>query len=80
MTGPGILFAATEPRWSDYEAPLRAALEAAGVTGYRLSPDLPAAEVDYIVYAPNSSVQDFSVFPQLKAVLNTMFPRFEWRE
>lgn len=70
MTGPGILFAATEPRWSDYEAPLRAALEAAGVTGYRLSPDLPAAEVDYIVYAPNSSVQDFSVFPQLKAVLN----------
>ena len=70
MTGPTVLFAATEPRWDQYEPHLRRALDAAGVRDYRLATDLPAAEVDYIVYAPNSTVQDFSVFPRLKAVLN----------
>lgn len=65
----GVLFAASPALWQDYEAPLRSALSEAGVTA-RLAPDLPASEVDYIVYAPSSAVQDFSVFPRLKAVLN----------
>lgn len=64
-----ILFAAHASRWSEYEAPLKAALKDAGVEAH-LSPDIPAAEVEYIVYAPNSDVQDFTVFPKLKAVLN----------
>ncbi|WP_375174884.1 2-hydroxyacid dehydrogenase [Pseudooceanicola sp.] len=64
-----VLFAATEERWHDYETPLRTALEEAGVTA-TLATDLPPEEVDYIVYAPNSDVQDFTPFTRCKAVLN----------
>ncbi len=64
-----VLFAAKHERWSEYQAPLTRALKEAGVDA-RLGTDLPPEEVEYIVYAPNSSVQDFSVFPKLKAVLN----------
>lgn len=64
-----ILFAARSDRWTEYEQPLRKALVDAGITA-NLGCDIPADEVDYIVYAPNSEVQDFTVFPRLKAVLN----------
>ena len=37
---------------------------------YKLSEKLPPSEVDYIIYAPNSPIKDFSVFTNLKAVLN----------
>lgn len=63
-----ILFAAAESRWPQYELPLRHALEAAGVTDYRLATEMPPAEVDYIVYAPNSAVQDFTPYTRTKAV------------
>lgn len=66
---PNILFAAKSERWADYETPLKAALDAAGLD-YRLSPEMPPEQVDYIVYAPNSDVQDFTPFTRLKAVLN----------
>jgi len=66
----GILFAASAERWDDYEAALTRALDAAGVTDYRLAPDLPDAEVDYIVYAPVDTDTDFSRFPRLRAVLS----------
>ncbi|QFT94198.1 Glyoxylate/hydroxypyruvate reductase A [Roseovarius sp. THAF9] len=65
-----ILFAASAERWADYEAPLRKSLHDAGITEYILSTDLPPDEVDYIVYAPNSDVQDFTPFTRAKAVLN----------
>ncbi|WP_305968841.1 MULTISPECIES: glyoxylate/hydroxypyruvate reductase A [unclassified Mameliella] len=64
-----ILFAARSEKWEDYEVPLRSALDAEGLD-YRLDTNLPADEVDYIVYAPNSDVQDFTPFTRLKAVLN----------
>lgn len=64
-----ILFAATEERWHDYKAPLTDALSEAGIKAH-LSTDIPAADVDYIVYAPNSAVQDFTPFIRCKAVLN----------
>lgn len=64
-----ILFAATTDRWADYETPLTAALDATGLD-YRLATDMPAETVDYIVYAPNSAVQDFTPYTRLKAVLN----------
>ena len=67
---PNILFAAVSERWIDYEAPLRAALAKAGLGHARIATEFDPAVVDYIVYAPNSSVQDFSVFPRLKAVLS----------
>ena len=64
-----ILFAATEKRWVEYEVPLREAVADMGIDA-RLATSLPPAEVDYIVYAPNSPVQDFGPYTRLKAVLN----------
>jgi glyoxylate/hydroxypyruvate reductase A len=64
-----ILFAARAERWAEYEAPLRDALDAAGIDA-NLATDIPAAEVDYIVYAPNSFLQDFTPYTRTKAVLN----------
>lgn len=64
-----VLFAATDNRWSEYEAPLQAAIAETGVTAH-ISTDIPAAVVDYIVYAPNSELQDFTPYTRAKAVLN----------
>lgn len=65
-----ILFAAHPDRWAQYEAPLRKALAEAGHGDATLTCEAAPEDVDYIVYAPNSDVQDFSLFPKLKAVLN----------
>ena len=68
---PTIRFAAVSERWEQYEAPLRAALAAQGLAEATLSPDpLPPETVDWIVYAPNSDVQDFTPYTRLKGVLN----------
>lgn len=64
-----VLFAAHENRWAQYEAPLRVALDDIGID-YLLGTDMPPETVDYIVYAPNSDVQDFTPYTRLKAVLN----------
>ncbi|WP_176247985.1 glyoxylate/hydroxypyruvate reductase A [Sulfitobacter sp. HGT1] len=64
-----ILFAARPERWTVYEQPLRDALRAAGITA-KLKLDIPPSEVDYIVYAPNSTLQDFTPYTRAKAVLN----------
>ena len=56
-----ILFAALNEKWEEYEAPLSEALRDAGVEA-KLANDLPAEDVDYIDYAPNSPVQDFTPF------------------
>lgn len=64
-----VLFAARPERWTTYEQPLRDALDAAGITA-NLATDIPPAQVDYIVYAPNSDLQDFTPYTRAKAVLN----------
>jgi len=64
-----ILFAATSERWDQYQEHLKKELDLIGLE-YKLSEKLPPSEVDYIIYAPNSSIKDFSVFTNLKAVLN----------
>ncbi|MFK7869292.1 MAG: 2-hydroxyacid dehydrogenase [Roseobacter sp.] len=64
-----ILFAAREERWAEYEMPLRTALKEASLDA-NLALAIPAAEVDYIVYAPNSFLQDFTPYTRTKAVLN----------
>ena len=64
-----ILFAAVTERWDQYKQPLKKELDLTGLE-YKLSEQLPPSEVDYIIYAPNSSIKDFSVFTNLKAVLN----------
>ncbi len=67
---PVILFAAKAERWTEYEAPLRAALEAADLGHAHLTTQAAPETVDYIVYAPNSGLTDFAPFTRLKAVLN----------
>jgi len=64
-----VLFAARPERWDTYEAPLRAAFADAGLEA-TLSTDLPPAEVDYIVYAPNGPLTDFSPYTRAKGVLS----------
>ncbi|MDX5401056.1 MAG: glyoxylate/hydroxypyruvate reductase A [Rhodobacterales bacterium] len=64
-----ILFAAKPDSWAAYETPLKAALAEKGVQAH-LSRDLTPDEVDYVVYAPNSTVQDFTPYTRCKAVLN----------
>jgi glyoxylate/hydroxypyruvate reductase A len=64
-----VLFAARPDHWRIYESPLKKALSNRGVEAH-LSPDLAPEEVDYIVYSPNSTVQDFTPYTRAKAVLN----------
>ncbi len=64
-----ILFAAKAERWKTYEQPLTRALTDAGVV-FDLRTHFAPEEVDYIVYAPNSDVQDFRPYTRLRAVLN----------
>lgn len=63
------LFAATPARWDAYKNVLPEAFKAAGVNVH-LSRQIAPEEVDYIIYAPNSELQDFTPFTRLKAVLN----------
>ena len=64
-----ILFAAAREGWKTYQAPLRQALEARNIS-FHLAQDIAPENVDYIVYAPSSEVQDFTPFTRCKAVLN----------
>ncbi|OWU85031.1 hydroxyacid dehydrogenase [Oceanicola sp. 22II-s10i] len=66
-----ILFAGGSHRWPQYQAPLRHALDAAGLSEAVLATDLPPAEVDYIVYAPTpDGFTDFTPYTRCKAVLS----------
>jgi glyoxylate/hydroxypyruvate reductase A len=70
MSAPTILFTAKPDRWPTYEPHLRRALAAAGISDAKLTTQADPSDVDYIVYAPNSEVQDFTPYTRLKAVLN----------
>ena len=63
------LFAAHPDRWETYRPTLNAAFERAGVS-VNLQTEFAPDEVDYIVYAPNSPLQDFRPYARAKAVLN----------
>jgi glyoxylate/hydroxypyruvate reductase A len=69
LSGPLVLFASTARDWSDFEAPLREALAAAGVAARLVTAADPAA-VDYIVYAPGGGLEDFAPFTRARAVLS----------
>lgn len=64
-----VLFAATHARWAEYQEPLAQAIAATGIKA-DIRTDHAPDTVDYIVYAPNSPVQDFTPFTRAKAVLN----------
>ena len=67
-----VLFAARPERWPDYRERLPAALAEAGVDAEVVTlEDAPdPATVDWVVYAPNSALQDFGPYARLKGVLN----------
>ena len=64
-----ILFSASKKNWSEYKAPLEEAFASVSLD-YDLRTSFAPSEVDYIIYAPSSSLQDFSPYTSLKAVLN----------
>ena len=64
-----VLFAATKARWDEYRDPLRAAIAEVGIDA-KIDTDMAPRQVDYIVYAPNSDLQDFGPYTRAKAVLN----------
>ena len=64
-----ILFSANEENWKRYKAPLQDALDDKSLD-YELGITIIPSEVDYIIYAPSSYLQDFSPYTKLKAVLN----------
>jgi glyoxylate/hydroxypyruvate reductase A len=63
------LFSATNSNWDKFGVPLRDAFKAAGLT-VELTREAEPSTVDYIIYAPNSTLQDFTPFTNLKAVLS----------
>lgn len=64
-----ILFSANDENWKRYKEPLQDALDNKSLD-YELGRTITPSEVDYIIYAPSSSLQDFSPYTKLKAVLN----------
>ncbi|MFS4580729.1 2-hydroxyacid dehydrogenase [Phaeobacter sp. C3_T13_0] len=64
-----VQYAARSERWNTHEAPLRAAFADAGLA-VDLRIDHAPEDVDYVVYAPNSDLQDFTPYTRCKAVLS----------
>jgi len=64
-----VLFSAPPSRWDVYADHLQSACAAQGLD-VTLSMDITPGDVDYIVYAPNQSLQDFSPYTRTKAVLS----------
>ncbi len=64
-----VLFSAPPDRWDFYRSSLEDAFRRAGLD-VQLGQDLDPTTVDYIVFAPNGPVSDFSSFVRAKAVLS----------
>ncbi|MGB5557267.1 MAG: glyoxylate/hydroxypyruvate reductase A [Paracoccaceae bacterium] len=64
-----VLFSAAPERWEFYRGALEDALRRAGLDAV-LGREIDPAKVDYIVYAPNGPVSDFTPFTRAKAVLS----------
>ncbi len=63
-----VLFAGRDALWPVYQQTLTTAFSRAGLQ-VDLRQDFPAQDVDYIVYAPNGPLTDFSPYRRCKAVL-----------
>ncbi|MGR3637565.1 MAG: 2-hydroxyacid dehydrogenase [Shimia sp.] len=64
-----VLFAALPERWEQYRETLQTAFAERDLP-VDLRTQFTPQDVDYIVYAPNSPVQDFTPYTRCKAVLN----------
>lgn len=65
-----VLFAANAQRWETYRTALPAAFDRAGLDIDLFTETDRPETVDYIVFAPNGTVSDFTPFTNAKAVLN----------
>lgn len=64
-----VLFAPPQALWEEFSPHLLAAFAETGLD-IRLVQDAAPESVDYIVYAPNAALQDFTPYTRCKAVLN----------
>lgn len=64
-----VLFSAPNSSWDKFATPLHNAFQAADLA-VELTRDADPTAVDYIIYAPNSGLQDFTPYTHLKAVLS----------
>ncbi len=64
-----VLFAASDEAWQEYHDVLEKAFAAQNLNVH-LSQQHAADQVDYIVYAPSSRLQDFTPYTKCKAVLS----------
>ena len=64
-----ILFAAPPEQFELYAAPLRQSLAQRGIQA-NVTMDYPPADIDYVVYSPSSTLQDFTPYTHCKAVLS----------
>ena len=69
-----ILFASSPEDWAAYETPLQAAFDKVGLTT-DLRADFPPDQVDYMVYAPDSTVQDFTYDPDTLQFKSNVQPK-----
>lgn len=65
-----VLFTARAAQWELYKAPLIEGFEDAGVPVDLITETSDPHTVDYIIYSPESPVQDFSPYTHLRAVFN----------
>lgn len=65
-----VLFSAAPEDWPVYQNALQEALAEVGLMDVVLARDIPAGQVDYIVYAPAGQRLDFSPYTKTKAVLS----------
>ncbi len=64
-----VLYAGSQARWADYADALPKALAEKGVAA-RLGRDFTPEQTDYMVFAPNGPVSDFTPYKRCKAVLS----------
>ncbi|MCU9836684.1 MULTISPECIES: glyoxylate/hydroxypyruvate reductase A [Ruegeria] len=64
-----VLFSARPALWPVYEPLLSTYLGELGID-FDLRTEFPPEEVDYVVYAPNGGLSDFTPYTRLKAVLS----------
>ena len=65
-----VLYAGTEKSWPDYEQYLKLAFHQRRLNVSLKCNFTDLGEVDYIIYAPNGPFNDFSIFPNVKAILS----------
>ncbi len=65
-----VLFAAKPELWPDYAGPLAKSFAEAGLEVTMADAKTPPEQVDYIIYAPNGPVQDFTPYVRTRAVLS----------